>query len=128
MARLCDSRQEGSTLDLPLAISPSVAQPKTSQTVRNVLSELRRYANARRDATLEKARQMLTGGRSPESALEFLANTLTNKLMHAPSANLRAAGLRGDFDLWRRATQLFDSKKNKVFVERDKNLAEANIE
>ncbi len=55
---------------------------------------------------LEKARQLLAGGRTPEQALEFLAHTLTNKLLHAPSANLRAAALRGDVELLRAAEQL----------------------
>ena len=40
--------------------------------------------------------------------LEFLAHTLTNKLLHAPSANLRAAAQRGDVELLRIAEQLFD--------------------
>jgi glutamyl-tRNA reductase len=52
---------------------------------------------------------MLASGRTPEQALEFLANTLTNKLLHAPSANLRAAAQRGDVDLLRAAEQLFDN-------------------
>ncbi len=77
--------------------------------VRNPLSTLRSGAEAQRDATLEKARQLLANGRTPEQALEFLAHTLTNKLLHAPSANLRAAALRGDVELLRAAETLFDS-------------------
>ena len=52
---------------------------------------------------------MVAAGRTPEQALEFLANTLTNKLLHAPSANLRAAAQRGDDDLLRAAERLFGS-------------------
>jgi glutamyl-tRNA reductase len=77
--------------------------------VRNPLASLRLDAESQRDATLEKARQLLASGRPPEQALEFLAHTLTNKLLHAPSANLRAAALRGDVDLLRAAEQLFDA-------------------
>ena len=77
--------------------------------VRNPLASLRGSAEDQRDATLEKARQLLASGRTPEQALEFLAHTLTNKLLHAPSANLRAAALRGDIELLRAAEQLFDS-------------------
>lgn len=77
--------------------------------VRNPLAALRSDAEAQRDATLDKARALLASGRSPEQALEFLAHTLTNKLLHAPSANLRAAALRGDVDLLRAAEALFDS-------------------
>jgi glutamyl-tRNA reductase len=77
--------------------------------VRNPLTTLRNDAESQRDATLEKARQLLSSGRSPEQALEFLAHALTNKLLHAPSANLRAAALRGDTELLRAAEQLFDA-------------------
>lgn len=76
--------------------------------VRNPLAALRSDAEAQRDATLDKARALLASGRSPEQALEFLAHTLTNKLLHAPSANLRAAALRGDVELLRAAEALFD--------------------
>ncbi len=77
--------------------------------VHNPLAGLRSAAENQRDATLEKARQLLASGRTPEQALEFLAHSLTNKLLHAPSANLRAAALRGDVDLLRAAEQLFDA-------------------
>jgi glutamyl-tRNA reductase len=77
--------------------------------VRNPLAALRSDAEVQRDATLDKARALLASGRSPEQALEFLAHTLTNKLLHAPSANLRAAALRGDVELLRAAETLFDS-------------------
>lgn len=77
--------------------------------LRNPLPELRRDAEAQRDAVLAKARQLLAAGRTPEQALDFLAHTLTNKLLHAPSANLRAAAQRGDVELLRAAEQLFDS-------------------
>ncbi|MDR2012161.1 MAG: glutamyl-tRNA reductase [Rhodanobacter sp.] len=75
----------------------------------NPVVELRRGAEASRDEALAKARSMLARGKSPEEALAFLANTLTNKLLHAPSANLRAAAQRGDDDLLRAARRLYDS-------------------
>ena len=77
--------------------------------LRNPLPALRHDAEAQRDAVLAKARQLLAAGRTPEQALDFLAHTLTNKLLHAPSANLRAAAQRGDVDLLRAAEQLFES-------------------
>ena len=58
---------------------------------------------------LARARALLANGRDPEAALQFLANTLTNKLLHAPSANLRAAARRGDDELLRAAERLFDT-------------------
>jgi glutamyl-tRNA reductase len=72
------------------------------------LRRLRQRGESERDATLAKARDLLAQGRSPEQALEFLANTLTNKLLHAPSASLRSAALRGDHDLLQAAARLFD--------------------
>ena len=77
--------------------------------IRNPLAVVRADAQMQRDATLEKARALLAAGRTPEQALEFLAHTLTNKLLHVPSANLRAAALRGDVDLLRAAEALFDA-------------------
>ncbi len=74
----------------------------------DALRQLRQRGEAERDAVLAKAQAMLVQGRPPEQALQFLANTLTNKLLHAPSANLRAAALRGDSDLLRAAERLFD--------------------
>jgi glutamyl-tRNA reductase len=76
--------------------------------VHNPVVDLRRLAEASRDDTLAKAQSLLARGKSPEEALAFLANTLTNKLLHAPSANLRAAALRGDAELLRAAERLFD--------------------
>ena len=77
--------------------------------LRNPIASVRAAAEANRDEILLKARSMLARGRSPEEALEFLAHSLTNKLLHAPSANLRAAALRGDSDLLQAAERLFDS-------------------
>lgn len=71
------------------------------------IQKIRAEAERHRDEVLEKAHSLLQGGRDPAEALSFLAHTLTNKLLHAPSSNLRAAALRGDADLLRSAEQLF---------------------
>jgi glutamyl-tRNA reductase len=78
--------------------------------LRNPVTELRRHAEANRDEVLAKAQAMLARGRPADEVLAFLANTLTNKLLHAPSANLRAAALRGDADLLHAAERLFESE------------------
>ena len=75
----------------------------------NPIASIRRNAEASRDEALAKARNLLARGKSADQALEFLAHTLTNKLVHAPSANLRAAALRGDSDLLQAAERLFDA-------------------
>ncbi|UXI67418.1 glutamyl-tRNA reductase [Tahibacter amnicola] len=74
----------------------------------NPVQDLRRRAEADRDDVLARASALLQRGKSPEEALTFLANTLTNKLLHAPSANLRAAAMRGDSELIQAAAKLFD--------------------
>ncbi|MFC5436731.1 glutamyl-tRNA reductase [Rhodanobacter umsongensis] len=76
-------------------------------TVRNPALDMRQHAEGYRDEVLGKARAMLAHGRSPEEALAFLANTLTNKLLHHPSARLREAALSGDLDLLHAAGRLY---------------------
>ena len=75
----------------------------------NPIAGVRQLAEANRDEVLIKARSLLARGKTPEEALDFLAHTLTNKLLHAPSANLRAAALRGDSELLQAAEKLFDT-------------------
>ena len=87
--------------------------------LRNPIAEVRRDAESSRDEVLAKARAMLGRGRTPEEALDFLAHTLTNKLLHAPSANLRAAALRGDAELLQAAEKLFDTPASAAIVPGD---------
>lgn len=76
----------------------------------NPILHLRADAETQRDEVLGKARQLLNVGRTPEQVLEFLANTLTKKLLHTPTANLREAALRGDHELLLAAERLYDAK------------------
>lgn len=75
--------------------------------VRNPALDMRQHAEIHRDEVLAKAQAMLARGRPPEEALTFLANTLTNKLLHHPSARLREAALNGDMDLLHAAGRLY---------------------
>lgn len=50
---------------------------------------VRESAESARDEVQEKAHRMLRAGTPPDQVLDFLAHTLTNKLMHPPSATLR---------------------------------------
>ena len=52
---------------------------------------LRQNADAIRLQTMEQARRMLAAGKSPDEVLEYLANTLTNRLLHSPTHALRQA-------------------------------------
>jgi glutamyl-tRNA reductase len=67
--------------------------------VLDVVPQIRRYrdrAHETREETLKRARQMIAQGVSTENALTFLANTLTNKLLHPSTIALREAGMSGD--------------------------------
>jgi glutamyl-tRNA reductase len=76
-------------------------------TLKNPALDMRQHAESYRDETLVKARAMLMHGKSPDEALAFLANTLTNKLLHQPTARLREAALSGDMDLLHAAGRLY---------------------
>ena len=71
-----------------------------------VISLVRARADQTKAQTLEQARRMLEAGKRDE-ALEFLANTLTNRLLHAPSRALRLAAEQGDGELIRAAHRLY---------------------
>ena len=92
----------------------------------NPLMHLRRDAENQRDAVLARAKQLIANGRDPQQALEFLANTLTNKLLHAPSASLRDAALRGDTELLRAATRLFEIKADETNIESPPDTTDAD--
>ena len=74
------------------------------------LRQLRAYGEATRVEMLDKARQQLAHGKSPDEVLELLAHGLTNRLLHPPTAALRAAALSGDTELTRAAERLFPAK------------------
>ena len=57
---------------------------------------------------LEKARQMLEAGESPEAVLALYARGLTRKLMHQPTVAMRAAASEGDEALLDAAKKLLD--------------------
>ncbi len=68
---------------------------------------LRAHGESARDEVLAKARHLLDSGKSADEVLGFLANTLTNRLLHAPTVALREAALHGDGELARTVEKLF---------------------
>jgi len=64
-----------------------------------LIRKLREEADRVRRHTLEQAQKMIAHGKSPEEALEFISNTLTNRLIHAPSQRLRDAAESGDGEI-----------------------------
>jgi glutamyl-tRNA reductase len=71
------------------------------------IRELRTTAENVRAQTLEQAVRLLHSGRTPEDAMKYLADTLTHRLVHAPSHMLRQAGETGDEALVHAARRLF---------------------
>lgn len=80
----------------------------------DTICALRLQAESERDQVLNKAQQMLDKGKTPEDALQFLAHTLTNKLIHSPSATLKQAGSQGRSELIKAAKELFDVTADKA--------------
>ena len=57
---------------------------------------LRQQADAIRQQTVEQARRLLAAGKPTEEVIDYLANTLTNRLLHTPTQALRQAGETAD--------------------------------
>jgi glutamyl-tRNA reductase len=80
--------------DAQVVISEEVArflQDARAKEAGPAIRALRQQADAIRQQTLEQAQRMVSAGKSTEEAMEFLANTLTNRLLHAPTQALRQA-------------------------------------
>jgi glutamyl-tRNA reductase len=71
------------------------------------LRRVRAHGERTRVAAVARARQLLAAGRDPAEVLDQLAHVLTNRLLHAPTAALREAALRGDAELASAAERLF---------------------
>ena len=80
------------------------------QRSRDAVETIRTYRDSaqqlRQDA-LDRARRQISQGKSPDEVLEQLANTLTNKLLHAPTKNLDRAAREGREDILQAAQELF---------------------
>jgi glutamyl-tRNA reductase len=70
--------------------------------VQDAVGAIRAYrdrAESRRATTLMRAKRMLAQGKSPDEALQYLAHTLTNQLIHDATHALNKAGREGRDDL-----------------------------
>jgi len=74
----------------------------------DVLRRYRTQAECHRDEILAKALQRLARGDDPAQALAFLANTLTNRLIHAPTRAIRDAAGQGDMESLAALRRLLD--------------------
>jgi glutamyl-tRNA reductase len=66
---------------------------------------LREQADAIRLQTVEQARRLLAAGKSADEVIEYLAHTLTNRLLHTPTQALRQAAESKDSALAEAVTQ-----------------------
>ena len=78
-----------------------------------MIQDYRRQACRMSDEVLERALKQLRNGKTPEQAMQFLAHTLTNKLLHTPSSQIRQAGFSGQTELLEAANTLFQIKDTK---------------
>jgi glutamyl-tRNA reductase len=78
----------------------------------STIRALRDQAYAIQDEVLDNAQQKLRAGADPEKVLKDVTHSLTNKLIHAPSIQLRAAGAEGRDDLLSAAQELFNLKSD----------------
>jgi glutamyl-tRNA reductase len=74
---------------------------------------LRQQADGIREQTVEQARRMLAAGKSADEAIDYLANTLTNRLLHTPTHALRQAAESADSDLAEAITRLLIDERDR---------------
>ncbi|MBD2837902.1 glutamyl-tRNA reductase [Pseudomonas sp. JM0905a] len=73
----------------------------------DVLRAYRQQAERLRDEEVAKAQRMLQNGTAADEVLAHLARGLTNKLLHAPSVQLKKLSADGRFDALAVAQELF---------------------
>ena len=73
----------------------------------DVLKAYRQSAERIRDEELAQAQRLLANGGNPEDVLAQLARGLTNKLLHAPSVQLKKLSAEGRVEALSMAQDLF---------------------
>ncbi|NOT85269.1 MAG: glutamyl-tRNA reductase [Methylococcaceae bacterium] len=79
-----------------------------SEGAQNTIADYRIQAEESRDEVLQKALAALQNGADPEQTLTKLAHALTNKIIHTPCVQLRAAGNDDRHDLIVAAREIFN--------------------
>lgn len=69
------------------------------QDVTDVIRTYRDQAEQHKSESIDKAVRMLKQGKSSDEAMQFLANTLVNKLLHTPTEALKSAGAENHQEL-----------------------------
>jgi len=74
---------------------------------------LRQQADGIRLQTVEQARRLLAAGKSADEVIDYLANTLTNRLLHTPTQALRQAAELSDSALAEVLTRLLIEERDR---------------
>jgi glutamyl-tRNA reductase len=74
---------------------------------------LRQQADAIRLQTVEQARRLLAAGKSTDEVIDYLANTLTNRLLHGPTQALRQAAEQADLSVAEAVTRLLVEERDR---------------
>ena len=74
----------------------------------DTIRAFREQAEHKRDEQLAQAKKQLAAGKDPEQVMNELARTLTNKLIHEPSAQLNQAAYSGHKEILDTARELFN--------------------
>jgi len=82
----------------------------------STLRSFREKAEQLRDQEVDKALKLLDKGAAPDVVIRELARLLTNKLLHAPSVQLKKAGAEGNPELIDLAVQLFELEASNEVV------------
>ena len=77
----------------------------------SLIHSFRSAAERDRDEVLQRALRQLRNGKDADQVLQFLAHTLTNRLLHIPSTTLREAGSSGKTEILEAANTLFQLKQ-----------------
>ena len=87
--------------------------------VSSIIVRVRESATGARDEVLAKARRRLQSGEPADEVVEYVARTLTNKLLHAPSTGIREAGVSDRQDIVEAARVLFGVAEGEERDEKD---------
>jgi glutamyl-tRNA reductase len=99
-----------------LVIDEEVARFLTESRAKDAgpaIRALRDQAEGIRSNTVEQARRLLAAGKSPNEVIEYLANTLTNRLLHTPTQALRQAAELSDSTLAEALTRLLNEEHDR---------------
>lgn len=83
-----------------------------AQSQMKLIREYRESAYQTKQDVLEKALKRMKNGESAEAAMQFLAHTLTNKLLHHPTTTINKAAHDGDHQLLDAAIKLLNLQEN----------------